>query len=245
MYRLAPILALLILLSILACEVSETPPAQPSPTPDLDATIQARLQLVLDSTPSPSPTATPVKSPDIDATVQARLQLVLDSTPSPSPTESPSGISTPTIPPKSTSNTTTFEEAQAWGIRSSNVVLHIGETAPVCGEVAFYVVGPPDGYPSVDPLVLVLDQPPPHPLLRLVRWARSDFTVVIWGASVSKGNFQQATGDSLAGGNPFTQMLMVAAYYEGKNICVTGLISSYQGVPAIEVFSSLQILIAP
>lgn len=73
--------------------------ASTSSTPNLNATIQAAINEAL-------PTATPIKLPDIDATVQARLQLILDSTPQHPPTKTAGEISTPTIRPKPTPKTT-------------------------------------------------------------------------------------------------------------------------------------------
>jgi len=82
---------------------------------------------------------------------------------------------------------------------------HIGERITVCGPV---VDGTWASGSSGKPTFLNLGEPYPDP---------DRFTVVIW--IDNRGNFPQAPED----------------YYLGKTICVTGLITEYNGIPEIEV----------
>ena len=57
-----------------ACGGSAEPPARPAPvaTPNLDATVEARVAIALTALPAPTPV--PV---DLDATVEAKVTAVL------------------------------------------------------------------------------------------------------------------------------------------------------------------------
>jgi len=88
---------------------------------------------------------------------------------------------------------------------------HIGDRATVCGPVV------DTHYASTSkgkPTFLNIGKPYPDP---------SRFTVVIWGDY--RGNFPQGP----------------EAYYLGKTICVTGLITEYEGTPEVEIKTPSQI----
>jgi len=82
---------------------------------------------------------------------------------------------------------------------------YVGERVTVCGPVVDATWASGS---SGKPTFLNLGEPYPDP---------DRFTVVIW--IENRGNFSQAPED----------------YYLGKTICVTGLITEYDGIPEIEV----------
>jgi hypothetical protein len=88
---------------------------------------------------------------------------------------------------------------------------HIGDRLTVCGPV---VDSKWASGSSGKPTFLNIGEPYPDP---------DRFTVVIW--IDYRSNFPQPPED----------------YYLGKNICVTGLITEYDGIPQIEVQSPTQI----
>lgn len=97
------------------------------------------------------------------------------------------------------------------GISWDEVTYHIGERATVCGPVV-------DTYwasgSNGKPTFLNIGKP----------YSSSNrFTVVIW--IDNRGNFPPLPED----------------HYLGRNICVTGLIESYNGIPQIEATDSSQI----
>ncbi len=67
--------------------------AQPSPTPDIAATVTAAIEAAL-------PTTMPIPTPDIQATVEAHVQATIVAIPSPTPTVTP--IPTATLRPTAT-----------------------------------------------------------------------------------------------------------------------------------------------
>lgn len=90
---------------------------------------------------------------------------------------------------------------------------HIGERATVCGYI-------------VDSRYASTSNGQPTFLNMGNAYPNSDrFTVVIWGSN--RSNFASSP----------------ESYYYGKYICVTGLITEYQGVPQIEASYSSQIQI--
>ena len=88
---------------------------------------------------------------------------------------------------------------------------HIGERTTVCGPVVSATWASGS---KGKPTFLNIGKPYPDP---------QRFTVLIWVQN--RGNFPQPPED----------------YYLGKNICVTGLIIEYKGVPEIEVKDPSQI----
>ena len=67
-----------------ACTWTSTPPLAPTPTPDMPATVEARVAATIAAQPTPTPTPTP----DIPATVQAAVRAAIP-TPMPTPTRTP------------------------------------------------------------------------------------------------------------------------------------------------------------
>jgi hypothetical protein len=102
-------------------------------------------------------------------------------------------------------------ELQAGAIWWYEAQDHIGDRLKVCGPV---VDSNWASGSSGKPTFLNIGEPYPDP---------DRFTVVIW--IDYRSNFPQPPED----------------YYLGKNICVTGLIISYEGIPEIEVQSPTQI----
>jgi len=97
------------------------------------------------------------------------------------------------------------KELPPGSISWSEVKYHIGERTTVCGPVVDTTWASGS---NGKPTFLNLGKPYPDP---------DRFTVVIW--IQNRGNFPQAPED----------------YYLGKTICVTGLITEYNGIPQIEV----------
>jgi len=88
---------------------------------------------------------------------------------------------------------------------------HIGDRTTVCGPVAGTKYGATS---SGKPTWLNIGKD----------WPSSErFVVIIWGEN--RGNFPQPP----------------ESYYDGKSICVTGLIQEYDGIPQIEVTAPDQI----
>ena len=68
-----------------------------TPGPNIDATVEARVQAKLEAVPTPTPTATP--GPNIGATVEALVQAKLEAVPTPTPTLRPPTLRPPTLRP--------------------------------------------------------------------------------------------------------------------------------------------------
>ena len=114
--KILPTLVLTLLLLLhLACE-PETNSAAPTPTPDLEATVQAAVSAALPTPPptpppdinatvaagvaatqaaAPTPTPTSPPTPDIEATVQARMAATIAAMPTATPTAVPTATPTP------------------------------------------------------------------------------------------------------------------------------------------------------
>ena len=88
---------------------------------------------------------------------------------------------------------------------------HIGDRTTVCGPVAGTQYGATS---NGRPTWLNIGKDYP---------SSERFVVIIWGEN--RGNFPQPS----------------ESYYDGKTICVTGLIQEYQGIPQIEVTTPDQI----
>ena len=88
---------------------------------------------------------------------------------------------------------------------------HIGDRTTVCGPVAGTKYGATS---SGKPTWLNIGKDYP---------SSERFVVIIWGEN--RGNFPQPP----------------ESYYDGKSICVTGLIQEYEGIPQIEVTTPDQI----
>ena len=97
------------------------------------------------------------------------------------------------------------KELPPGSISWSEAKYHIGERTTVCGPVVDATWASGS---NGKPTFLNLGKPYPNP---------DRFTVVIW--IQNRSNFPQAPED----------------YYLGKTICVTGLITEYNGIPQIEV----------
>jgi len=97
------------------------------------------------------------------------------------------------------------KELPPGSISWSEAKYHIGERTTVCGPVVDATWASGS---NGKPTFLNLGNPYPNP---------DRFTVVIW--IQNRSNFPQAPED----------------YYLGKTICVTGLITEYNGIPQIEV----------
>jgi len=99
------------------------------------------------------------------------------------------------------------------GISWSEAINHVGETMKVCGTVA----GAHWANTSKGkPSFLNVGKPYPDP---------ARFIVIIWGSNREK--FSQPP----------------EKYYNGKTICVTGLITQYNGMPEVEVKAPDQITV--
>ena len=125
--KILPTLVLTLLMLLhLACE-PETNPAAPTPTPDLEATVQAAVSAALLTPPpaptpdinatvaagiaatqaaAPKPTPTPPPTPDIDATVEARMAATIAARPTPTNTPMPTATPVPTHTPLPTPTAT-------------------------------------------------------------------------------------------------------------------------------------------
>lgn len=118
----------------------------------------------------------------------------------------------PTAPSPKTETTTTPKAGLPAGAISWNKAKdHIGDRATVCGPVAGTKYGATS---RGKPTWLNIGKDYPSP---------ERFVVIIWGEN--RGNFPQPP----------------ESYYDGKTICVTGLIQDYQGIPQIEVKAPDQI----
>jgi len=107
--------------------------------------------------------------------------------------------------------TANFETAPSDVISWDEAQDHIGERLTVCGPVKSTYYSSGS---KGKPTFLNIGEPYPDP---------DRFTVIIWGEN--RGNFPEPP----------------ESYYEDKDICVTGLIVSYEGIPEIEVTSPEQI----
>ena len=89
-------LFILFLLPLAACGAADSPTTVPTPTADIDATIQARIQQTM--------VVQPTETPDIEATVQARIEQTKAAKPTPTPTMVPTATPepTPTLAPTAT-----------------------------------------------------------------------------------------------------------------------------------------------
>jgi len=100
---------LLFLVLVTACAVRE-PTADPTQTPDIDATVESRVLTAL-------PTATPTPTPNIEGTVEARLQATLGAIPTATeiptatviPTQAPTVTPIPTSTPLPTATATPIQ----------------------------------------------------------------------------------------------------------------------------------------
>ena len=71
--------------------------ATPAATPDIEATVQARMAATAVAMPTPTPS--PAPTPDIEATVQARMTATAVAMPTPTPSPTPTLTPTPTPTP--------------------------------------------------------------------------------------------------------------------------------------------------
>ena len=121
--KILPTLVLTLLMLLhLACE-PETNSAAPTPTSDLEATVQAAVSAALPTPPptpppdinatvaagiaatqaaAPTPTPAPPPTPDIEATVQARMAATIAALPTPTNTPMPTATPVPTPTPSPT-----------------------------------------------------------------------------------------------------------------------------------------------
>ena len=90
------LLFILFLLPLTACGAAGNPTTVPTPTVDIDATIEAGVKQTL--------VAKPTQTPDIEATVQARIEQTKEAIPTPIPTPAPTATPepTPTLAPTAT-----------------------------------------------------------------------------------------------------------------------------------------------
>ena len=106
------LMSALVFIGVAACSAPATPtPAPPTATPDIDATVEARIREERDTeatiravlqTEFPSPTPVPTPTPDIGATVQAAIAEALPTataTLEPLPTATPTPVPLPTATP--------------------------------------------------------------------------------------------------------------------------------------------------
>ena len=106
------LMSALAFIGVAACSAPATPtPAPPTATPDIDATVEARIREERDTeatiravlqTEFPSPTPVPTPTPDIGATVQAAIAealLTATATLEPLPTATPTPVPLPTATP--------------------------------------------------------------------------------------------------------------------------------------------------
>ena len=106
------LMSALVFIGVAACSAPATPtPAPPTATPDIGATVEARVRAERDTeatiravlqTEFPSPTPVPTPTPDIGATVQAAIAEALPTataTLEPLPTATPTPVPLPTATP--------------------------------------------------------------------------------------------------------------------------------------------------
>ncbi|MFC2122095.1 hypothetical protein ACFLRP_00210 [Bacteroidota bacterium] len=117
----------------------------------------------------------------------------------------------PSLKPSTPQSTPKQIPTPSGSISWSEAKAHIGERATVCGPVAGAFYS--SGSKGT-PTFLNIGKD--HP-------SSERFTVVIWGSK--RGNFPSPPD----------------SYYRGKNICVTGLITEYQGIAQIEAKDPSQI----
>lgn len=124
------------------------------------------------------------------------------------------GSSTSTTPESSTKvepSSTTGPSLPTDAISWDEAKDQIGDRTTVCGPVAGTFYGS-----NLNGRPTFLNIGEDHP-------SRKRFTVVIWGEN--RGNFPHPP----------------ESYYDGKTICVAGLIQEYEGIPQIEVTTPDQI----